>query len=487
MLTLADPKILRRDAYVDGRWTLSGSGERFAVHNPATGETIAEVADLDAADARAAIEAADRALPAWRGETAKERAVILRRWFELVMAAQDDLAQLMTAEQGKPLAETRGEVAYGASFIEWFAEEGRRAYGDVIPSHAAGKRILVLKQPIGVVTAITPWNFPIAMITRKVAPALAAGCTVVVKPPDETPLSALALAELADRAGIPEGVLNVVTTTRAREVGLELTQNPLVRKFSFTGSTEVGKLLMAQCATTVKKVSLELGGNAPFIVFDDADLDQAVEGAMASKYRNMGQTCVCANRFLVQDQVYDAFETKLAARVREMKVGNGADAGVTQGPLITMDAVEKVERLLADAVAAGAKVEVGGHRHALGRTFFEPTVVTGVMPAMAISREEIFGPVATLTRFRDEAEAIRLANDTDYGLAAYFYARDLARVFRVAEALEYGMVAVNDGILSTEVAPFGGVKQSGIGREGSKYGIEEYMELKYVLLGGLGA
>ncbi|HTX48492.1 MAG TPA: NAD-dependent succinate-semialdehyde dehydrogenase [Caulobacteraceae bacterium] len=487
MLTLADPKILRRDAYVDGRWTLSGSGERFAVHNPATGETIAEVADLDAADARAAIEAADRALPAWRGETAKERAVILRRWFELVMAAQDDLAQLMTAEQGKPLAETRGEVAYGASFIEWFAEEGRRAYGDVIPSHAAGKRILVLKQPIGVVTAITPWNFPIAMITRKVAPALAAGCTVVVKPPDETPLSALALAELADRAGIPEGVLNVVTTTRAREVGLELTQNPLVRKFSFTGSTEVGKLLMAQCATTVKKVSLELGGNAPFIVFDDADLDQAVEGALASKYRNMGQTCVCANRFLVQDKVHDAFEARLAARVREMKVGNGADAGVTQGPLITMDAVEKVERLLADAVAAGAKVEVGGHRHALGRTFFEPTVVTGVTPAMAISREEIFGPVATLTRFRDEAEAIRLANDTDYGLAAYFYARDLARVFRVAEALEYGMVAVNDGILSTEVAPFGGVKQSGIGREGSKYGIEEYMELKYVLLGGLGA
>ena len=486
MLTLADPKVLRRDAYADGAWTAGAAGVRFAVTNPATGETLADVADLGPDDARAAIEAADRALPSWRAKTAKERAVILRRWFELIMAAQEDLAQLMTAEQGKPLAETRGEVAYGANFIEWFAEEGRRAYGDVIPTHAVGKRILVLKQPIGVVTAITPWNFPIAMITRKVAPALAAGCTVVVKPPDETPLSALALAELADRAGLPAGAFNVVTTTRAQEVGLELTQHPLVRKFSFTGSTEVGKLLMAQCATTVKKVSLELGGNAPFIVFDDADLDQAVEGALASKYRNMGQTCVCANRFLVQDKVYDAFEAKLAARVREMKVGNGAEPGVTQGPLITMDADEKVERLLADAVAAGAKIEVGGHRHALGGTFFEPTVVTEVTPAMEISREEIFGPVATLTRFQDEAEAIRLANDTDYGLAAYFYARDLGRVFRVAEALEYGMVAVNDGILSTEVAPFGGVKQSGIGREGSKYGIEDYLELKYVLLSGLG-
>ena len=487
MLTLADPKVLQRDAYVDGAWTPAGSGQRFTVRNPATGEALAEVADLDAADARAAIEAAAAAFPAWAAQTAKQRAAVLRKWFKLIMAAQEDLAQLMTAEQGKPLAETRGEVAYGASFIEWFAEEAKRIYGDVIPTHAAGKRILVLKQPIGVAAAITPWNFPIAMITRKVAPAIAAGCTVVVKPPDETPLSALALAELADRAGLPKGVINVVTTTRAREVGLELTTNPLVRKFSFTGSTEVGRQLMAQCASTIKKVSLELGGNAPFIVFDDADIDQAVEGALASKYRNMGQTCVCANRFLVQDGVFDAFETRLAERVRAMKVGNGAEPGVVQGPLISMDAVEKVERLLAEALAAGAKVEVGGHRHPLGRTFFEPTVVTGVTPAMAISREEIFGPVATLTRFKDDAEAIRLANDTDYGLAAYFYARDLGRVFRVAEALEYGMVCVNDGILSTEVAPFGGIKQSGIGREGSRYGIEDYVEIKYVLLGGLGA
>ena len=487
MPTLDDPALLRADAYLDGAWTAAGTGRRFAVTNPATGETLAEVADLDAADARAAIEAAAAALPAWSGKTAKERAAILRKWFELIMAAQEDLARLMTAEQGKPLAETRGEVAYGASFIEWFAEEAKRVYGDVIPTHAAGKRILVLKQPIGVVAAITPWNFPIAMITRKVAPAIAAGCPVVIKPPDETPLSALALAELAHRAGLPKGVLNVVTTTRAREVGLELTQNPLVRKFSFTGSTEVGKLLMAQCATTVKKVSLELGGNAPFIVFDDADLNQAVEGALASKYRNMGQTCVCANRFLVQDSVYDDFAAKLEARVRTMKVGDGAEAGVVQGPLINMEAVEKVERLLADAVAGGAKVEVGGHRHALGRSFFEPTVLTEVTPAMAISREEIFGPVATLTRFMDEPQAIRFANDTEYGLAAYFYARDIGRIFRVAEALEYGMVAVNDGILSTEVAPFGGVKSSGIGREGSKYGIEDYVEIKYVLLGGLGA
>ncbi len=486
MLTLADPKLLQRDAYINGAWAAAGSGERFAVRNPATGEMIAEVADLDAADTRAAIKAAAAALPAWSALTAKARAAILRKWFDLIMAAQEDLAQLMTAEQGKPLAETRGEVAYGASFIEWFAEEGKRLYGDIVPTHAAGKRILVLKQPIGVVAAITPWNFPNAMITRKCAPALAAGCTFVIKPSEETPLSALALAVLAERAGVPPGVFNVVTSTKAQEVGSELTQHPLVRKFSFTGSTAVGKKLMAQCAGTVKKVSLELGGNAPFIVFDDADLDAAVEGALASKYRNMGQTCVCANRFLVQGAVFDAFEAKLAARVKAMKVGNGADDGVTQGPLINAKAIDKVERLLADAVAHGAKIELGGHRHKLGRTYFEPTLVTGVTPDMAISREEIFGPVATLTRFTDEAEAIRLANDTDYGLASYFYARDMARIFRVAEALEYGMVAVNDGILSTEIAPFGGVKQSGIGREGSKYGIEDYVELKYVLLSGLG-
>ncbi|HUZ12604.1 MAG TPA: NAD-dependent succinate-semialdehyde dehydrogenase [Caulobacteraceae bacterium] len=486
MLTLADPEILQRDGYVGGGWTTAGSGKRFAVRNPSTGEVLAEVADLGPNEARRAIEAAARALADWSGRTAKARAAVLRRWFELIMAAQEDLARLMTAEQGKPLAETRGEVAYGAAFVEWFAEEGKRVYGDVIPAHAAGKRILVLKQPVGVVTAITPWNFPIAMITRKVAPALAAGCTIVVKPPDETPLSALALAELGARAGLPPGALNIVTTTRAREVGLELTQHPLVRKFSFTGSTGVGKELMAQCATTVKKVSLELGGNAPFIVFDDADLDQAVEGALASKYRNMGQTCVCANRFLVQAAVHDAFEARLAERVRAMIVGDGATPGVVQGPLINIEAVEKVERLLAGAVAGGARIEVGGRRHALGGTFFEPTVVTGVTPAMAISREEIFGPVATLTRFADEAEAVRLANDTQYGLAAYFYARDIGRIIRVAEALDYGMVAVNDGILSTEVAPFGGMKASGLGREGSKYGIEEYLEIKYVLLGGLG-
>jgi len=412
--------------------------------------------------------------------------VLMRRWFELIMAAQEDLAALMTAEQGKPLSETRGEVAYGASFIEWFAEEGRRAYGDVIPTHQAGKRILVIRQPIGVVGAITPWNFPNAMITRKAAPALASGCTFVIKPASETPLSALALAELAHRAGIPKGVFNVVPSKRSQEVGAELTQHPLIAKFSFTGSTEIGKHLMAQCSTTVKKVSLELGGNAPFIVFDDADLDAAADGALASKYRNMGQTCVCANRFLVQEAVHDAFAEKLAARVKAMKVGDGAAEGVSQGPLINLAAVEKVERLVAEALAAGATASLGGHRHSLGGTFYEPTILLGVTPAMEIAREEIFGPVATLTKFKDEAEAVRLANDTEVGLAAYFYARDLGRVIRVAEALEYGMVAVNDGILSTEVAPFGGVKQSGIGREGSKYGIEEYLEIKYILLSGLG-
>jgi succinate-semialdehyde dehydrogenase/glutarate-semialdehyde dehydrogenase len=484
---LSDKALLRSDAYVDGAWVVARSGDEFVVTNPATGKTLARVANLDRRDTRDAIEAAARALPAWRALTAKARAAVMRRWFELIMENQEDLAALMTAEQGKPLAETRGEVAYGASFIEWFAEEAKRVYGDVIPTHQAGKRILVIKQPIGVVGAITPWNFPNAMITRKAAPALAAGCTFVIKPASETPLSALALAELAHRAGVPPGVFNVVPSKRSQAVGAELTGHPLVAKFSFTGSTAVGKTLMAQCATGVKKVSLELGGNAPFIVFEDADLDAAADGALASKYRNMGQTCVCANRFLVQESVHDAFAEKLMRRVQAMKVGDGAAEGVAQGPLINMEAVEKVERLVAQAVGAGAKTTVGGHRHALGGTYFEPTILIDVTPKMAIAKEEIFGPVATLTRFKDEAEAIEIANDTDVGLAAYFYARDLGRVIRVAEALEYGMVAVNDGILSTEVAPFGGVKQSGIGREGSKYGIEEYLEIKYVLLSGLGA
>ena len=482
MLKLSDPDLLRGEALIGGAWRGAAGGARFAVTNPATGEVLAQVADLDAADARAAIEAAAGAQAGWAALTAKARSAHLTAWYGLIMAAQEDLARLMTAEQGKPLAETRGEVAYGASFIQWFAEEAKRAYGDVIPGHVEGRRILVFKQPVGVTAAITPWNFPNAMITRKAGPALAAGCAFVIKPAQETPLSALALAELAARAGIPAGVFNVVPSTRAAAIGLEMTESPLVRKFSFTGSTAVGKRLMAQCASTVKKVSLELGGNAPFIVFDDADLDRAAEGALASKYRNMGQTCVCANRFLVQAGVFDAFAAKLEAKVKAMKVGDGAEEGVVQGPLINAAAVDKVQHLLADAVTKGATIALGGHRHALGGTFFEPTVVTGVTPGMDMFNEEIFGPVASLTRFDDEAEAIALANDTPYGLASYFYARDLARVFRVAEALEYGMVAVNDGLLSTEVAPFGGVKESGLGREGSKYGLEEYLETKYVLL-----
>jgi succinate-semialdehyde dehydrogenase/glutarate-semialdehyde dehydrogenase len=487
MLKLKDETLLRADSYVNGEWTGAASGARFPVTNPATGETIAEVANLDVSDVKLAIEAANAAWPTWRAKTAKERAVLMRKWFDLIMANQEDLARLMTAEQGKPLAETRGEVAYGANFIEWFAEEGKRIYGDVIPTFAAGKRVLVFKEPIGVVAAVTPWNFPNAMITRKAAPALAAGCTFLIKPPSETPLSATALAELAHRAGIPKGVFNVVTSKQASKIGKELTESPLVRKFTFTGSTEIGKILMAQCASTVKKVSLELGGNAPFIVFDDADLDAAADGAMLSKFRNMGQTCVCANRLLVQDGVYDAFTKKLAERVAKMKVGNGADDGVTQGPLINMAAIEKVESLLADATAKGGKVATGGKRHALGGTFFEPTIMTNVTDKMNISREEIFGPVATLFRFKDEAEAVRMANDTEYGLAAYFYTRDVGRVIRVSEALEYGIVGVNEGIISTEVAPFGGIKESGIGREGSKYGIEDFLEIKYVLLGGIGA
>jgi succinate-semialdehyde dehydrogenase/glutarate-semialdehyde dehydrogenase len=486
-MKLADPSLLKSRAYVDGAFVTAAAGGTFDVINPATGETLASVPDMGAAETRAAIEAAHAALPAWRSLLAKERASLMRKWFELMLANQEDLAVIMTSEQGKPLAESRGEVAYGASFIEWFAEEAKRVYGDVIPTFAHGRRVIVLKQGIGVVGAVTPWNFPNAMITRKAGPALAAGCPVVLKPAALTPLSALALAELAHRAGIPKGVLNVITSKRSSEVGKELTESPLVAKFSFTGSTEVGKTLIRQCASTVKKVSMELGGNAPFIVFDDADLDEAVKGAMASKYRNMGQTCVCANRLLVQDSVYDAFAEKLTAAVKALKVGDGLADGVQQGPLINEDAVTKAEALIADAVAKGATIVTGGHRHALGRTFFEPTVMTGVTPAMEIAQEEIFGPVATLFRFKDEAEAIALANDTPFGLAAYFYARDIGRVWRVAEALEYGIVGINEGIISTEVAPFGGIKQSGLGREGSKYGIEDFLEIKYLAMGGIGA
>ena len=485
-MRLKDPQLLREAAYIDGAWCGADSGATFEVTNPATGAVLARLPDMLEGETRRAIEAAAAAWPAWAAKTAKERALVLRKWYELIMGAQEDLAIIMTSEQGKPLAEARGEVAYGASFIEWFAEEGKRIYGDVIPQTQPGRRILVLKQPIGVVAAITPWNFPNAMITRKCGPALAAGCPIVIKPPAETPLSALALAVLAERAGIPKGIFNIVTTAHSSRVGQEMTGNSLVRKFSFTGSTEIGKLLMRQCASTVKKVSLELGGNAPFIVFDDADLDAAVAGAMLSKFRNMGQTCVCANRIFVQDKVHDAFAARLAAAAAAMKVGDGLAEGVTQGPLINMEAVEKVERLVGDAVAKGAKLMTGGKRHALGHTFFEPTVLSGVTTAMPIAQEEIFGPVATLFRFSTEADAIRLANDTEYGLAAYFYARDIGRVWRVAEALEYGIVGINEGIISTEVAPFGGMKESGIGREGSKYGIEDFLEVKYLAMGGIG-
>jgi succinate-semialdehyde dehydrogenase / glutarate-semialdehyde dehydrogenase len=482
-MKLRDPDLLRTRAFVGGKWLDAASGASHTIVNPATGEPIGTVPDMTAADVRGAIEAASQAFPAWAALTAKERAAILRRWYELLLANQEDLATLMTAEQGKPLAEAKGEIAYGAAFIEWFAEEGKRLYGDVIPPHQADRRLLVLRQPVGVVAAITPWNFPLAMITRKAGPALAAGCTFVCKPASQTPYSALAAAALAARAGVPPGVLNVVTGTAAAAIGAELTGNPLVRKVTFTGSTAVGKKLMAQCAAGVKKITMELGGNAPFIVFEDADLDAAVAGAIASKYRNTGQTCICANRLLVQAPVYEAFARKLVQAVAQLRVGDGLKGPTDQGPLIDANALAKVEQHLADAVAKGARIALGGHRHALGGTFFEPTVVTEVTPAMLIAREETFGPIAPLFRFESEGDAIRMANDTEFGLAAYFYTRDLARSWRVAEALEYGMVGLNTGIFSTEVAPFGGVKESGIGREGSRYGILDYTELKFVCVG----
>lgn len=481
---LKDARLFREACYVDGAWVKAKSGGTVAVDNPATGEIIGSVPKLGAAETREAIEAANKAFPAWSKKTSKERATVLRRWFDLMMENQEDLARLMTLEQGKPLSESRGEVAYAAAFLEWFGEEAKRIYGDTIPGHQADKRIVVIKQPIGVVACITPWNFPLAMITRKAGPAIAAGCTVVLKPAAQTPFSALALAELAERAGVPRGVFNIITGP-AREIGSELTSNPIVKKLSFTGSTEIGKVLMAQCAGTIKKLSLELGGNAPFIVFEDADLDAAVEGAVASKYRNTGQTCVCTNRLLVQDSVYDAFAEKLAAAVKKLKPAFGLEAGANQGPLIDDAAVEKVESHIRDAQEKGAKILVGGHRHALGGRFFEPTILTNVTPAMAVAREETFGPVAPLFRFKTEAEAVALSNATEFGLAAYFYGRDIARVWRVAEALEYGIVGINTGLISTEVAPFGGVKESGLGREGSKYGIDEYVEIKYLCIGGI--
>ena len=483
-LNLKDPDLFRTRCYLSGEWADADDAATVTIRNPANGETLGTIPRMGAAETRRAIEAANAAWPAWRALTAGARAKILRRWYELILANQEDLAVLMTSEQGKPLAEARGEVLYAASFIEWFAEEGKRIYGDVIPGHQPDKRIVVTKEPIGVCAAITPWNFPAAMITRKAGPALAAGCTMVLKPATQTPYSALALAVLAERAGVPKGVFSVVTGGAA-EIGGELTANPAVRKLTFTGSTEIGIKLMAQCAPSIKKLSLELGGNAPFIVFDDADLDAAVEGALASKYRNTGQTCVCANRLLVQDGVYDAFAAKLAAAVARLKVGNGLVEGVTQGPLIDMNAVAKVEEHIADAVDKGARVLAGGKRHALGGSFFEPTILADVTPAMKVAREETFGPVAPLFRFRDEAEAIRMANDTEFGLAAYFFANSMNRVWRVGEALEYGIVGINTGIISTEVAPFGGMKSSGLGREGSKYGIEDYLEVKYLCMGGV--
>lgn len=482
MLQLQDPSLLRQQCYVDGRWI--DAERHIDVTNPATGERVGQVPLLGAGETRQAIEAANRALPAWRARTAKERSALLRKWFELLLANQDDLARIMTAEQGKPFAEARGEIGYAASFIEWFAEEGKRVYGETIPAPVSNQRIVVTKEPVGVCAAITPWNFPAAMITRKAGPALAAGCTMVVKPASQTPLTALAMVVLAERAGIPAGVLSVVTGS-ASAIGGELSSNPLVRKLTFTGSTEVGRTLMAQTASTVKKVSMELGGNAPFIVFEDADLDAAVEGAIVSKYRNAGQTCVCANRLYVHSKVYDAFAEKLVAAVRALKVGNGMEDGVRIGPLIDGKAVTKVEEHITDAISKGARVLQGGKRHALGQSFFEPTVLADVKPGMLVAREETFGPLAPLFRFETEDEVVAMANDTEFGLASYFYARDLGRVWRVSERLEYGMVGVNTGLISNEVAPFGGVKQSGVGREGSHYGIEDYLVIKYTCMAGI--
>lgn len=484
MVTLDSKDLFRQQCYIDGNWLDADDGRTIAVTNPATGEIIGTVPRMGADETRRAIEAAGTAFPEWRSKTARERAVLLRRWYDLMVAHKEDLARLMTIEQGKPLTESRGEIDYAADYIEWFAEEGRRVYGDTIPPHAADRRVVVLKEPVGICAAITPWNFPSAMLTRKAAPALAAGCTMVAKPASATPYSALALAELADRAGIPAGVLNVVTGSSAA-IGGELTGNPAVRKLSFTGSTETGKVLIAQCAGTVKKLSMELGGNAPFIVFDDADLDSAVAGALVSKYRNAGQTCVCANRLMVQDGVYDAFAEKLAAAVGTLTVGNGLAPDTHLGPLIDTAAVEKVEAHIRDAVDKGARVVAGGNRHALGRTFFQPTIIVDVTPEMKVSREETFGPLAPVFRFGTEAEAIRMANDTEFGLAAYFYTRDIGRTWRVAEGLEYGIVGINCGVISSAAAPFGGIKASGFGREGSKYGIEDYLQIKYLCMGDI--
>lgn len=484
MLTLKDPSLLKQQAYINGMWCDADNGDRISVTNPATGTALASVPNMGAAETRRAILAANNAFKAWRTKLAKERSAILRKWYELMLANADDLAAIMTAEQGKSLTEAKGEITYAASFLEWFGEEGKRIYGETIPTPTQGRRIMVTKEPVGVCAAITPWNFPAAMITRKAGPALAAGCPMVLKPASQTPLSALALAELAHRAGVPAGVFSVVTGS-ATLIGAEMTSNPIVRKVTFTGSTQIGKLLMRQSADTVKKISLELGGNAPFIVFDDADLDAAVEGALASKFRNSGQTCVCANRLYVQDKVYETFITKLRIAMQKLQVGDGAEAGATQGPLIDMHAVEKIEEHIADAVEKGAKIELGGQRHKLGLTFFEPTLLANVTQSMKVAKEETFGPLAPVFRFQTDDEVISMANDTEFGLASYFYSRDIGRIWHVAEQLEYGIVGINTGIISNEVAPFGGIKQSGMGREGSKYGIDDYLTIKYWCLAGV--